>query len=367
MPSLLQVDALWSRRHNRAMGEVLLIDITLRLLAIGQLLLIALVVARSPYPVGLRSAVVLLLLCIGAYLAAAASNGLIELGAFSLILDFAAWAVPFLLWIVAHLLFERPLSRFGAAAIAAAVIVCWAALLVIEQSSAWRAVPLQLERGLAFVLAGHAVFVALRDIGDDLSDIRRRFRVGFVLVVGLEAIAIVAGEAWGGQGTDASGFTLLQSGSTVIAILVFGALLLSVNPLLLTPFSQTVAASDGLTPSEHVLKQKLDAALAEGIYRAPGLTIGLLAERLGVPEHRLRSLINLRLGYRNFSAFVNTYRLADAKTWLADPERVNLPVLTLAMDLGYGSLAPFNRAFREATGRTPTDFRRAAILESKEI
>ena len=36
-------------------------------------------------------------------------------------------------------------------------------------------------------------------------------------------------------------------------------------------------------------------------------------------------------------------------------------MLTIALDLGYGSLGPFNRAFKEATGMTPTGYRERAI------
>lgn len=39
----------------------------------------------------------------------------------------------------------------------------------------------------------------------------------------------------------------------------------------------------------------------------------------------------------------------------------NTPVLTLAMELGYGSLGPFNRAFKERTGLTPTEFRTQSL------
>ncbi|MFM9829610.1 MAG: helix-turn-helix domain-containing protein, partial [Sphingomonas sp.] len=116
------------------------------------------------------------------------------------------------------------------------------------------------------------------------------------------------------------------------------------------------------SPAEHVLNQKLEAAMASGVYRELGLTIGVLAGKLGVPEHRLRALINQRLGYRNFSAFLNEHRVAEAKALLASHEHVALPILTIAMDLGYGSLAPFNRAFRDAEGQAPSEFRRAAIL-----
>jgi AraC-like DNA-binding protein len=101
-----------------------------------------------------------------------------------------------------------------------------------------------------------------------------------------------------------------------------------------------------------------------GFYRTPGLSIASLAGRLGTPEHRLRALINQRMGHRNFSAFLNRYRIAEAKAVLADPARVDLPVLTIAMDLGYNSLPPFNRAFREETGTTPSDFRRQCFGET---
>jgi len=34
-----------------------------------------------------------------------------------------------------------------------------------------------------------------------------------------------------------------------------------------------------------------------------------------------------------------------------------VPILTIALDAGFGSLAPFNRAFRSHTGCTPTEYR----------
>jgi AraC-like DNA-binding protein len=76
-----------------------------------------------------------------------------------------------------------------------------------------------------------------------------------------------------------------------------------------------------------------------------------------VPEHQLRKLINRHLGYRNFSSFLNFHRIGEAKNHLVDPEFVRTPVLTIAMDLGYGSIGPFNRAFKESTGLTPTEYR----------
>jgi len=116
-----------------------------------------------------------------------------------------------------------------------------------------------------------------------------------------------------------------------------------------------------LTASETVLNEKLVAAMRDGHYHEAGLTIQSLARHLGSPEHRLRALINQKLGHRNFSSFLNGYRISEAKQKLADRELVDLPIPTIAMDRGYNSLAPFNRALRAETGVNPSDFRKSAI------
>jgi AraC-like DNA-binding protein len=96
----------------------------------------------------------------------------------------------------------------------------------------------------------------------------------------------------------------------------------------------------------------------ERIYRHDNVTIGTLATRLSVPEYRLRRLINQRLGYRNFNVFLNEHRIEEAKAALADPTQAEVPVITIAMDAGFQSLGPFNRAFKATTGVTPSEYRR---------
>ena len=86
--------------------------------------------------------------------------------------------------------------------------------------------------------------------------------------------------------------------------------------------------------------------------------IGTLATKLAIPEYRLRRLINQRLGYRNFNVFLNNHRIEEAKAALADPSQAEVPVITIAMDAGFQSLGPFNRAFKATTGVTPTEYRR---------
>jgi AraC-like DNA-binding protein len=74
----------------------------------------------------------------------------------------------------------------------------------------------------------------------------------------------------------------------------------------------------------------------------------------------LRRLINQRLGYRNFNVFLNEHRIAEAKAALADPSQAEVPVITIAMDAGFQSLGPFNRA-----SRPPPASRRPNIAGSR--
>ena len=59
--------------------------------------------------------------------------------------------------------------------------------------------------------------------------------------------------------------------------------------------------------------------------------------------------------------FLNGYRIADAKAALGDAGQAQVPVLTIALDAGFNSLGPFNRAFKAETGLTPTAYRRQVL------
>jgi len=105
----------------------------------------------------------------------------------------------------------------------------------------------------------------------------------------------------------------------------------------------------------------LTGLMNAGVYLEEGLNVATLAGKVGVPEHQLRRLINQEMGFRNFSAFLNARRIEDAKAQLIDPAMARKQVLQIALDLGYGSIAPFNRAFKSATDQTPTEFRKEKL------
>ena len=61
---------------------------------------------------------------------------------------------------------------------------------------------------------------------------------------------------------------------------------------------------------------------------------------------------------------LHEYRIEDASQMLADRSQRHLPVLTIALTVGYQSITPFNNAFRQMKGVTPTEFRKRALQES---
>ena len=132
----------------------------------------------------------------------------------------------------------------------------------------------------------------------------------------------------------------------------------SVHSTLATKPVATFGTSRARAADQKLIDALLRLMSDERIYRHDNVTIGTLATRLAIPEYRLRRLINQRLGYRNFNVFLNEHRIAEAKAALADPNQAEVPVITIAMDAGFQSLGPFNRAFKAITGITPTEYRR---------
>src|SRR5712664_3098315 len=122
--------------------------------------------------------------------------------------------------------------------------------------------------------------------------------------------------------------------------------------------AQSSVAQDTGAADQRLVDALMRLMADERIYRHDNITIGTLATKLAVPEYKLRRLINQRLGYRNFNVFLNNHRIEEAKAALADPSQAEVPVITIAMDAGFQSLGPFNRAFKATTGVTPTEYRR---------
>jgi AraC-like DNA-binding protein len=216
---------------------------------------------------------------------------------------------------------------------------------------------------LAFI--GLAIARMIASWSADLVESRRRVRVFIVTAAALYGGVNALSQMLAPQGEPAEIATVANTAMLTLIVAAISVAMMRVGPADLFPAAGGAPASRPVA-GEAAADQKLVDALMrlvadERIYRHENITIGALATRLAIPEYRLRRLINQRLGYRNFNVFLNEHRIAEAKAALADPAQAEVPVITIAMDAGFQSLGPFNRAFKADTGVTPTEYRRLKV------
>ncbi len=217
---------------------------------------------------------------------------------------------------------------------------------------------------LAFGFCGHILYEAIAGRKADLIERRRRVRAVYAVAISALFLIDLLGERIYGIYFTPIGVNIIQL-SAFVAVIIWSLFWLTRMEKSVFVFERPAAAIPAaplLTPKETALQHKLTTAMdGEKAYLDPALSIGGLAEKIGAPEHQLRALINKSMGHRNFRSYLNGYRMAAAKEALADPGKAGLPILTIAMDAGFASLASFNRAFKQSTGATPSNFRNAAF------
>ena len=259
--------------------------------------------------------------------------------------------------------------------------------ILANSASILAPVTMGVQRAVPLVFAVLAALAAARHWRSDLVEERRRLRI-FVVVTGVVySLAVLAARL----GSPRGRLIGLSATLDVLALLLIVAVLVarllrmgSTNlfPAIVPNVAHLPVASDSDVPpeptpeagdahdeveaalpppdaAEERLAQALQHLMAvEHAYRAEDMSLSSLAARLKTPEYKLRRLINQRMGCRNFNAFIKGLRLNAVRAALQDPAKRDLPVLTLALDAGFQSIGPFNRAFKAATGQTPTEFRK---------
>ena len=217
---------------------------------------------------------------------------------------------------------------------------------------------------LAFIVL--AIVQTVSSWSADLVEGRRNLRI-FIIV----AVALYGGlndllQMWAPRGEAADIADVANVAMLTALVATIACAMMQVTASELFPVASREPEVAPVLIATDTADQKLVDALMrlmadERIYRHDNVTIGALAARLSVPEYRLRRLINQKLGYRNFNVFLNNHRIGEAKAALADPTQAEVPVITIAMDAGFQSLGPFNRAFKATTGVTPSEYRKLKV------
>jgi AraC-like DNA-binding protein len=310
---------------------------------------------------------------IGAFMIASAPGAHASLGLAAFFFNAWCLATPGVVWLLARSLFREGGRHNAAHLLAIGALVCVTMVgdygrYALGPLAAYQEVSrflLLAGRGAALALLFSACAMAVMHWRADLVEQRRRARAAFIVIVGATFVALAASEfLFGGHGAP---LDVLLVGHTALLLLAFALLqvlargglaeLLDV-PATVGPAPLTVVRSDGLDAA--IARRVVEAMADRKLWRREGLGIAELARELGTQEYRLRRAINRHLGYRNFNDFLHDYRLNEAAARLCDVEELHLPVLTIALDCGYGSIGPFNRAFKARYGVTPSQFRNQA-------
>ncbi|MFK7733582.1 MAG: helix-turn-helix domain-containing protein [Pseudomonadales bacterium] len=224
--------------------------------------------------------------------------------------------------------------------------------------------------GIAIVI--HALYQLIRGYNDDLVEKRRLLRKVLGICTGLTILSIMAVEFVLDFETQTAGLNVIASSIIAILTLLFAPPILTFGREVFARSRQMqnptvpIRLDSPKSQAQQQLHLRLNALMEEGAYRDAELTIGALAERMSLPEHQLRKLINSEMGFRNFSAFIQNYRIAEVCEHLQNPDKARIPILTLALDAGFGSLGPFNRAFKSITGVTPSEYRDNPLIETEK-
>lgn len=103
--------------------------------------------------------------------------------------------------------------------------------------------------------------------------------------------------------------------------------------------------------------QKLESLMAESrIYRDRNITREAIAERLATNKTYVTRAVHDSTGM-NLAAYINSYRIKEAVSILSDPDD-SRPIKDIVSFLGFSSLSNFYKLFSEATGISPSQFRK---------
>ena len=230
-----------------------------------------------------------------------------------------------------------------------------------------------INHAIGFLLLSHIIAAIFKDINDDLNDTSRQRKMLSLILLCAYFILLLIFEFADSSIRNHPIFSVCNAFICMMATSTLGYILLiaplsaqrinkGVDSQPKEPNGTTAAATEDTIPPQFQQDwQNLQGLISGKIYYEPNLTISTLAERLSMPTHQLRTLLNRHLGYKNFSQFLNNFRIPEACEQLKDPASMKTPILTIALEVGYGSIGPFNRAFKQLMRQTPSEYRRSFL------
>lgn len=384
-PEITGFGEIASRRHEMLQAVTTSLDFFLRSAGVAfGLVLVLSVSARGGWRQ--RADLIAVVGCACAYLVCAAPSRPCCAAPSFLPLLLGAIGFPFALWRLARVVLKDDRSIPSMAWAGLALLLAsglLAAADYVELSTFWRIGFGGINKLAAFGFVGGSLFIAWRSWDGDLVEPRRHLRWIVVSYLSAYGLIVLIGEVYLLGQQAPAWLETLNVALIDLTLLATQLFLMRVRAQAMETLFEPAAIADpdpvlqeavallSSAPVAHAdapLLARLQALMdEENLYRDQDLSVGSLARRLAVPEYVLRRLIHDRLGYRNFAAFVNEYRLREVSERLSNSSLNRRPILTLALEAGFGSVGPFNRVFRDRYGLTPTEFRMRKLAESIDV
>jgi AraC-like DNA-binding protein len=125
-------------------------------------------------------------------------------------------------------------------------------------------------------------------------------------------------------------------------------------------------AQGAILPTVDLLRyqQKLEKFMDEQQpYLDPELTIEKLSDLTRIKKLILSQTLNKGFN-KNFFTFIKEYRIRHVEEILKKKKQENATIMDIAYESGFNSKTGFNRAFKEVTGKTPTEYIEVFSLKS---
>lgn len=238
-----------------------------------------------------------------------------------------------------------------------------------------------INEAIRFGFVSHAMYMATRGYAGDLSLHRRNLRIGFVLIMSLVLVATVFNHSYlmllnfleALRSPENPEIPFLALSEAPIPILSFSVYLYLASLLFMLwqfwipedqapalfgaahQFDVDPAAESELNQAQSILIDQIRRAMeVDKLYRRHRLAVHDLADHVASREYKVREAINNHMGFRNFSDFLNNYRVVDAAERLRDSEE---KISFIGLDVGYISQSSFHKAFKEKFDATPKEYR----------
>jgi AraC-like DNA-binding protein len=115
-------------------------------------------------------------------------------------------------------------------------------------------------------------------------------------------------------------------------------------------------AKSSLKDSSGLFREIDDLIVNEKLYLDFDLKLNSLATRLDKSVHHISQAIYQSTG-KSFPDYINGFRIEKAKTKLLETKPDT--IFTISLDVGFNSKAAFYAAFKKATSKTPSEFRKS--------